>query len=104
MSVHGLPSLEIWSNPGGQTVWKSGDQIVAKVNLKLMQAGNDFSSNISIDKGLRELKMLSENIQLSITSDKANKRDGSLWDIGNLWQGELWLWENREVTLLLDEL
>jgi hypothetical protein len=69
-----------------------------------MQTGNDFSSNISIDKGLRELKMLSEDIQLSITSDKANKRDGSLWDIGNLWQGELWLWENREVTLLLDEL
>jgi hypothetical protein len=48
--------------------------------------------------------MLSEDIQLSITSDKANKRDGSLWDIGNLWQGELWLWESREITLLLDEL
>ena len=48
--------------------------------------------------------MLSEDIELSITSDKTNKRDGSLWDIGNLWQGELWLWENREITLLLDEL
>jgi hypothetical protein len=48
--------------------------------------------------------MLSEDIQLSITSHKANKRDGSLWDIGNLWQGELGRWENREITLLLDEL
>ncbi len=104
MSVHRLLILEIRSNPGWQTVWKSGDQIVAKVNLNLMQTGNDFSSNIGIDKGFRELKMLSEDIQLSITSDKANKRDGSLWDIGNPWQGELWLWENREITLLLDEL
>jgi hypothetical protein len=69
-----------------------------------MQTGNDFSSNISVDKGLRELKMFSEDIQLSITSDKANKRDASLWDIGNLWQGKLWLWENREITFLLDEL
>ena len=69
-----------------------------------MQAGNDFSSDISIDKGFRELKMLSEDIQVSITSDKANKRDGSLWDVGNLWQGELWRWENRETTFLLDEL
>lgn len=48
--------------------------------------------------------MLSEDIQLSITSDKANKRDGSLWDVGNLWQSELWRWESREITLLLDEL
>ena len=48
--------------------------------------------------------MLSEDIQLSITSDKANKRDGSLWNVGNLWQGELWRWQNREMTLLLDEL
>lgn len=69
-----------------------------------MQSGNDFSSNISIDKGLRELKMLSEDIQLSITSDKANKRDSSLWDVGNPWQTELWRWENREIALLLDEL
>jgi hypothetical protein len=69
-----------------------------------MQSGNDFSSNIRIDKGLRELKMLSEDIQLPITSDEANKRDGSLWDIGNLWQSELWRWENREIILFLDEL
>ncbi len=69
-----------------------------------MQTGNDFSSNISIDKGLRELKMLSKDIQLSITSDKANKRDGSLWDVGNLWQSEPWRWEDREITLLLNEL
>ena len=69
-----------------------------------MQSSNDFSSNISIDKGLRELKMLSEDIQLSITSDKANKGDGSLWDVGNLWQSELWWWETREITALLDEL
>jgi hypothetical protein len=69
-----------------------------------VQSGNDFSSNISIDKGLRELKMLSKDIQLSITSDEANKRDGSLGDIGNLWQSEFWWWENRKITLLLDEL
>ena len=68
-----------------------------------MQTSNDFSSNISIDEGLRELKMLSEDIQLSITSDKANERDGSIWDVGNLRQSELWRWENREIALLLDE-
>ena len=104
MSVHRLPVLEIRSNPGWQTVRKSSNQIIAKVDLNLMQTGNDFSSNISIDKGLRELKTLSEDIQLSITSDKTNKRDGSLWDVGNLWQSELWRWESREITLLLDEL
>ncbi len=69
-----------------------------------MQSGNDFSSNISIDKVLGELKVLSKDIQLSITSDEANKRDGSLGDIGNLWQSELWRWESREITLLSDEL
>ena len=104
MSVHRLPILEIWSNPSWQTVWKSSNQIISKVDLNLMQTGNDSSSNISIDEGLRELKMLSEDIQLSITSDKANKRDCSLWDVGNLWQSELWRWENRNITLLLDEL
>jgi hypothetical protein len=69
-----------------------------------VQTGNDFSSNISVDKGLRELKMLSKDIQLSITSDKANKRDASLWDVGNLWQSKPWRWEDREITLLLNEL
>ncbi len=85
MSVHRLPILEIWSNPGWQSVWKSNNQIIAKIDLNLMQTGNDFSSNISVDEGLRELEMLSEDIQLSITSDKANKRDGSLRDVANLW-------------------
>ena len=69
-----------------------------------MQTRNDFSSDISIDKGLREFKMFSEDIQFSITSDETDKRDGSLWDVGNLGQGELWRWENRKITLLLDEL
>jgi len=48
--------------------------------------------------------MFSEDIQLSITADKANKRDVSLWDVGSLWQGELRRWENREITILLDDL
>jgi hypothetical protein len=48
--------------------------------------------------------MLSEDIKLSIASDKANKRDGSLWGVENLWQGEFWRGEDRKITLLLDEM
>jgi hypothetical protein len=69
-----------------------------------MQAGNDFSSDIGIDKGFRKFKMFSEDIQLPIASNKTDKRDGSLWDIVNLWQGELWGWKDGETVLFLDEL
>ncbi len=69
-----------------------------------MQTGNDSSSNIGIDKGFRKLKMFSKDIELSIASNETDKGDGSLWDIVNLWQGELLGWKDRELALLLDEL
>ena len=51
-----------------------------------MQAGNDFSSHISIDKVLRKLKMFSEDIEVSITADKADERDRSVRDEVDTWQ------------------
>ena len=45
-----------------------------------MQAGENFSPDIRIDKGLRNGKMLSEDVQLSITADEANEGNGSLWN------------------------
>lgn len=57
-----------------------------------MQTSNDFSSNVSIDKGLRELKMFSKDIELSVTSDKADERDCSIRNVVNVRQCELLRW------------
>jgi len=43
------------------------------MNLNSMQTGNNFSSNIGIDKGLRKLKMFSKDIELPVTSDKPDE-------------------------------
>ena len=69
-----------------------------------MQTGNNSSSSIGIDKGLKKLKMFSKDIELPITSNETDKRDGSLWDIVNFWQGELWGWKDGEIALVLDGL
>jgi hypothetical protein len=69
-----------------------------------MQPSDDFSPNISIDKGLRKLKMFSEDIEFSIASDETDERDGSVWDVINFGQGELWRWKDGSISLLQDEL
>ena len=51
-----------------------------------MQTGNDFSSHISIDKVLRKLKMFSKDIQLPVTTDKADERDRPVRDEVDTWQ------------------
>lgn len=69
-----------------------------------MQAGNNFSSNISVDKSLRKLKMFSKDIEFPIASDKTDKRDGSVRDVINFGLGKLWGWKDGSISLLLDEL
>ena len=69
-----------------------------------MKTGNNFSSHIGIDKVLRKLKMFSEDIELTITSDKTDKRDRSVRNGVNTWQSELWVGEDRGIALLVDEL
>ena len=60
-----------------------------------MKTGNNFSSHISIDKVLRKLKTFSEDIELSVTADKTDERDRSVRNGVNMWQSELWMWEDR---------
>ena len=69
-----------------------------------MQTSNDFSSDISIDKSLRKLKMFSEDIELSITPDKTDERDRSFRNVVNTWQCESWRWQDWGIAILLDQL
>ena len=69
-----------------------------------MQTSNDFSSDISIDKALRELKMLSKDIKFSITSDKTDERDRSVWNVVNVRQFELGRWQDWNEAIFLDQL
>lgn len=69
-----------------------------------MQTRNDFSSDISIDKGLRKLKMFSKDIQSSITSDEADKGDCSLWNVVKVRQCEFGGWKHWAIAGFLDEL
>ncbi len=69
-----------------------------------MQTSNNFSSDISIDKSLGKLKMFSEDIELSITSDKADERERSVWNVVNVRQFELWRWQDWNEAILLDQL
>jgi len=55
-----------------------------------MQTSNDFGLDVSIDKALRGLRMLSEDIQHSFTSDITNERDRSVRNVINLRQSEFW--------------
>ena len=69
-----------------------------------MQLSNNFSSDISIDKALRKLKMLSKDIKFSITSDKTDERDRSVWNVVNVRQFELGRWQDWNEAILLDQL
>lgn len=69
-----------------------------------MQTSNNFSSDISIDESLRKLKMFSEDIELSVTSDKANERDRSIRNVVNVRQCELRRGKDWNETILLDQL
>ena len=69
-----------------------------------MQISYNFSSDISIDKSLGKLKMFSEDIELSITSDKADERERSVWNVVNVRQFELWRGKDWNEAVLLDQL
>ena len=69
-----------------------------------MQTSNDFGSDISIDKGLRKLKMFSEDIKLSVTPDKTDKRDRSIRNVVNARQCELLRWQDWDEASFLNHL
>ena len=48
------------------------------VELNLMQARDDFSPDIRINKGLGNGKRLPKDIQLSIAADETNEGNGSI--------------------------
>jgi hypothetical protein len=48
-----------------------------------MQARNNFGSDVSVNKGFRKLKMFPKDIQLPITPDEPDERDGSIWNIAD---------------------
>lgn len=69
-----------------------------------MKTGNNFSSNISVDKGLRKLKMFSKDIEFSIASDETDKRDGSIRDVIDFGQGKLWGRKDGSISLIMNKL
>jgi hypothetical protein len=69
-----------------------------------MQTSNNFSSDVSIDKSLRKLKMFSEDIELSVTSDKADERERSVRNVVNVRQCELGRGKDWNEAVLLDQL
>ena len=69
-----------------------------------MQIGDDFSPNISINELFRKLKVLSKDIKILIASYEADERDGTIGNVINFRQCELWRWNNRSVSLFLDKL
>ena len=69
-----------------------------------MQTSNDFSSGISIDKGFRKFKMFSKDIQLLVTSDEPNERDGSFRNIIDLRQTKFWRRQDWNISSFLDDL
>lgn len=69
-----------------------------------MQTGNNFSSNISVDKGFRKLKMFSKDIEFPIASDETDKRDGSIRDVIDFRRGKLWGRKDRSISVIMDKL
>lgn len=69
-----------------------------------MKVSNDSSPDVAVDKGLGNLKMFSEDIEPPIASDETDKRDGSIRDVVELWQFELWRRQNRDKTGFLNHL
>jgi hypothetical protein len=70
--------------------WERDNQVIPRADLNLMQISSDFGSDVSIDKAIRKLRMLSEDIQLSATSDRTNEGDGSVCNVINLQESEFW--------------
>jgi hypothetical protein len=69
-----------------------------------MQACNNFSSDICIDKVFRKHEMFSKDIQLSITSDEPDERDRPIGDIIDLWQTKFGRRQDGGISSLLNDL
>jgi hypothetical protein len=69
-----------------------------------MQACNDFSSDIRVDKVFRNFEMFSKDIQFFIASDETDKRDGPVRDVINFRECEFWGRQNGTIPTLLDKL
>jgi len=69
-----------------------------------MQAGNNFSSDIGIDKFFGKFEMFSKDIEFPVTSNKSDDRDCSLGDIVDFWEFELWRRQDWHIAVFSDEL
>jgi hypothetical protein len=69
-----------------------------------MQLGDDFSADIGVNKFFGNFKMFSEDIQFSITPDKADERDGSIRNVIKIGKLEFWRRKNRDEVCLLNRL
>lgn len=85
-------------------VRKSGNQFFSKIDLDLMELGDDFSPDIGVNKFFRNFKMFSEDIQFSITTDKADERDGSFRDVIKVGELEFRRRKNRDELGFLNRL
>lgn len=69
-----------------------------------MQARDNFSLNIGVNKVFGKLEMFSKDIQLLITSDEPNERDGSVRNVIDLWEAKFRGRQNGDIPSLLNDL
>jgi hypothetical protein len=69
-----------------------------------MQTRNNFGSNVGVNKAFGKLKMFSKYIQLTITSDETDERDGPIRNIIDRWQTKFRRRQNWRIPSLLDDL
>ena len=69
-----------------------------------MQTRDNFGSNVGINEVFRKLEMFSKDIQLPITSDETNERDGSVRNVIDLWEAKFRRRQNWGVPSFLNDL
>ena len=69
-----------------------------------MQTRDNFGSNIGVNKVFGKLEMFSKDIQLPITSDETNERDGSVRNVIDLWEAKFRRRQNWGIPSLLNDL
>ena len=69
-----------------------------------MQTRDNFGSNIGVNEVFGKLEMFSKDVQLPITSDETDERDGSVRDVIDLWEAKFRRRQNWGIPSLLNDL
>lgn len=69
-----------------------------------MQTRDNFGSNIGVNEVFGKLEMFSKDVQLPITSDETDERDGPVRDVIDLWEAKFRRRQNWGIPSLLNDL